>query len=342
MKIKSYPLIFVFLSIFFCLPAYASDWYMTEEKKELISQIQTNIYQDNYLDAKVYADTLIAINTNDPIGYLFKAGVLLGEMTDRETNLYPIEFNELIEKTLTLVDSNITKSDSNLIAWSYLCQGHAYAYISLYESRFGSMTSALKSGFKAKSAYHEGLNFDSTVYDLYGGLGMYHYWKSAKAGFLRWIHVFNDDKQLGIDELHLAIDSSEISDEAARASLVWIYLDSKNYDTALVMAKEMYQKYPDGKTFLWAIAKIQFASGGYDKAIEVFQLLYDKLMQTQLNYYNIIECEYFIYTAYVELGNEGRAKEIATRLLYYVNKVSMDVRERQRDKIEKLVKVATN
>ena len=343
MKNQSNLTIFIFVSLCICIvPTYASESYLTETKKESAKIIQTHIYQDNYTEAKIVADSLIAKDINDPIGYIFKAAVLLGEMTDREDNLYPIEFNDMIDKTMSLVDEKINGTDSNLVALYYLFQGHAYAYISMYESRFGSMTSALKNGFKAKSSYENGLSFDSSVYDLYGGLGMYHYWKSAKAGFLRWIHVVNDDKQKGIDELHLAIDSSAISSDAAKASLIWIYLDNDNYDTALVMAQDMYKKYPDGKTFLWAIARINYASGNYEKAIEVYQLLYDKLKLNRLNYYNILESEFQIYSAYLELGNEEKAKEIAKRCLYYVNKVPMDIRDRQRDKIEKLVKAATS
>ncbi len=341
-KIGWYNSISLLIAIFL-LPsvAHSSNDYLSEEKKEIIQQIQANIYLDEYQLAHTYADSLITFNTNDPLGYLFKAAIYLGDMTDSEQELYPDQFKEMIDTTIYLSDRIIASADSTKIAWSYLCVGHAAAYKSLYESRFGSMGQALKYGFKAKSAYHDGLRFDSTVYDLYGGLGMYHYWKSAKAGFLRWIGVFNDDKQKGIDELYLTIDSSEVSADAAWSSLVWIYLDAKQYDTAIVIAQKMYEKYPEGKTFLWAMAKIYFQSEQYEKSIEVFQLLYDKLMLTHKNYFNIIESEHYIFSAYKNLGDKEKAKEIAKRCLHYVNKIPMKIRNDQRDKIKELVKVAT-
>ena len=86
--------------------------------------------------------------------------------------------------------------------------GHQAAYRSLYEARFGSRFSALTYGLKAKGFYRDGLAADSALYDLYLGLGSYHYWKSAKAGILRTAGIFNDDKEKGISEIRKAIDSS--------------------------------------------------------------------------------------------------------------------------------------
>lgn len=315
----------------------SSEKYLTDTKKEIINQIQTNIYQDNFQTAYEYSDSLISMYGTEPIGYLFKAAVYLSEMTDTEEKLYPKLFKELIEKTISLGETNIDETDSNSAAWNYLCIGHARAYRSLYESRFGSMTQALKNGFKAKSAYHNGLSYDSTIYDLYGGLGMYHYWKSAKAGVLRSVRIFNDDRQKGIDELYLTIDSSEISADAAWSSLIWIHIDREQFDSAAVIAQNMYQKYPDGKIFLWALAQTYFQSEQYINAVETYQLLLDKLMSTHKNYYNIVECEYQIYDAYKKANEDTKAKEIAQRFKNYLDKIPPEIRERQKNKIKTLV-----
>lgn len=319
----------------------SSQKYLTQSKKEFIKEIQSNIYLDNFITAHIYADSLMANDSTDPIGVLFKAAVFISKMAYEEDDIYTDQFNKFIDSSMLLAEINIKKADSNIVAWNYLCIGHAYAYRSVYESRFGSLSSAIKNGFNAKSAYENGLDFDSSVYDLYGGLGMYHYWKSAKAGFLRWIHVFNDDKEKGIDELYLAIDSSEVSKEVAMSSLIWIYLDAKQYDTAIVIAQNMYNKYPDGNTFLWAMAKIYFQSAQYEKSIEVFQMLYDKLMRLHTNYFNIVESEHYIYLAYKQSNDKIKAHEIAKRFMYYVNKIPMNIRERQKEKINELVKEAT-
>ncbi len=342
-KVPTIQCIFlIFLLIFlFSQAVISSELYLTETKKEIIKKIQANIYLDNFKTAHTYSDSLILFYNDDPIGYLFKAAVYLGEMTDAENNLYPIQFKQMIDTSIILGEKNILSADSNRTAWNYLCIGHARAYRSLYESRFGSMGSALKNGFKAKSAYQHGLQYDSSLYDLYGGLGMYHYWKSAKAGFLRWIGVFKDDKQKGIDELYLTIDSSEISADAANSSLIYIYIDTKQYDSATVIAEKMQNKYPSGKIFLWALAKIYFEIKQYDKAIKNYQQILDRVY-LEKNFYNTIECEYQIYKAYKNSKNETMAKTIAQRFMLYVNKIPMEIRKRQRDKIKILLKVATD
>lgn len=312
--------------------------YLTDTKKEIINRIQTDIYLDDFQTAHDYSDSLISLDNNDPIGYLFKAAIYLSEMIDAEENLYPALFKNFIDTTISLGEKNIPAVDSNSAAWNCLAVGHARAYRSLYESRFGSKTSALKNGFKSKSAYQKGLHYDSSVYDLYGGLGMYHYWKSAKAGFLRSLHIFNDDRRKGIDELYLTIDSSEISADAAWSSLIWIYIDKKQFDTAAVIAQTMYQKYPEGTTFLWALAQIYYQSEQFDKAVETYQFLLEKLTANPKNYFNIVECEYKIYEANIKNNNMVDAKRTARRFMNNVNKIPLKTRERQKDKIKVLVK----
>ncbi len=344
--VKTYNNTIIFLLYLFILTSpqitMGAEKYLTDTKKEFITRIQTDIYLDNFQTAHDFSDSLISLDKNDPIGYLFKAAVYLSEMTDTEENLYPLVFKNLIDTVILLGEKNITAVDSNSSAWNCLAVGHARAYRSLYESRFGSMTSALKNGFKAKSAYQDGLNYDSSVYDIYGGLGMYHYWKSAKAGFLRSLRIFNDDRQKGIDELYLTIDSSEISADAARSSLIWIYLDKEQFDTAAVIAQKMYQKYPEGKIFLWALAQIYFQSEQFDKAVETYQFLLEKLTANPKNYFNIVECEYRIYEADIKNGNTVKAKKTARRFMTFVNKIPQKTRERQKDKIEILVKEANS
>lgn len=334
----------LFISIFIPINTQANttDSYLNEKKRQSILTIQQEIYLDHFILAARDADSLITQYPEDPLGYLFKAGAYLSEMTDAEEDLYPDRFQQLIDTTITLANLGITSPDDRTAAWMYLWLGHARAYRSLYESRFGSFTTALRNGFKAKSAYEDGLTKDSTLYDLYGGLGMYHYWKSAKAGFLRWIRIFSNDKKKGIDELYLTIDSSSISRDAARAALIWIYIDKGEYDSSLAISKEMFQKYPEGKTFLWSQGEAYFKAESYQEAIGIYGQLRDRLVESPGNYYNLVEADYRIVKSYQEMKQDKEAKMYAKKIMDYVNDIPEETRAKQKGKINKMIKLANH
>lgn len=311
-----------------------ADNYLLDKKIEYANLIQSSVFNDNFIEASSRADSLIALYPDDPIGYLFKSAVYLAEMTDAEENLYPVEFHKLIDTVIVLTDSK--KADSNFFAWMSLWKGHAHAYRSLWESRFGSFSSALKHGFKAKSCYEEGLEHDSTLYDLYGGIGMYHYWKSAKTGMLRWLGIFKNEKQKGIDELYLTIDSSLLSRYSARNALVWIYFDKKEYDSVIAICNELLKQFPDGKIFLWPLAEAFNKNKDYKSAINIYNSVREKLIVNPGNYYNLIECDFKLLRSLEKLNNKKEAHEFAVKFLDYYEKIPKDISWRQRNKVSYL------
>lgn len=314
-------------------PAPASDDYLTQEKRDLVLKAEEYLLDDRFDRAHATADSLIVLYPDDPIGYVSKAAVYLGQMTDAEANLYPDSLRWMVDTAIALAEPNRADEDARMKAWRYLCLGHAQAYRSLWESRFGSFASALKLGFAAKAAYEQGLEADSTLYDLYGGLGMYHYWKSAKAGILRWLGIFKNDKERGIRELRLAADSSLISRRAARGALVWIWLDMKEYDSVICVCQSLSERFPEGKMFLWPMAAGHFETANYAEAIEVYQRLYQRLVEAPGNYFNLVECDYRLYECYRILGLDAESEAVIERVVSYYQSIPDDTKRRHRGKI---------
>lgn len=316
------------------------DVYLTSDKRQVLESAQGHLLNGEFESAHRALDSLILTYPDDPAGYLYKAAVYLGEMTDAEEDLHAVEFNALIDTVISLTGGRDSGGSARHAAWMKLWEGHARAYRSLRESRFGSFTSALKQAFEARSCYEEGLKSDSSLYDLYGGLGMFHYWKSAKAGFLRWIGLFKNEKEKGVAELRLAQDSSLISSQAARNALIWIWLDMKEYDSVVVACGELLEQFPHGKLFLWPLAKAYFESERYDLAAETYHLIRDKLVQSPGNYYNIIECDHSLNRCYDKLGLEAEAVRAARLVNEYYDTLSEQTKRRQRSKLDFLRRVA--
>ncbi len=306
----------------------------------LITSVQQQIYRDRFDSARVVADSLIRLRPADPAGYLFKAIVLVTEMFDAEDDRYEANFKDLIDTVITLAGDRLAEGSPHERAWMYLYLGHAASYNALFESHFGSLISALKKARAGASDYKRGLKEDSTVYDLYFGLGLYHYWKSAKAGLLRWVGLIHNDRDRGIEQLRLAADSSVISRQAARSALIWIWLDRDQYDSALAITNEMLRRYPDGRAFLWPLARIESRRNEWARAASTYERLRDQIAVDPGNYYNLIECDYQIAQAYDKLNEEARCREIAQRATKYFDRIPGDIRREQRERLNYLERAA--
>ena len=49
--------------------------------------------------------------------------------------------------------------------------------------------------------------------------------------------IFSNDKQKGIQELYLTVDSSRISAATARNALIYIWLDQDEYDSVITISR---------------------------------------------------------------------------------------------------------
>lgn len=329
MRISSFFYV-LFLTVF--IAGYAGAYPATDDIA-LYQQIQSALFNDDFPTAHHLSDSLIGKKPHDLSGHLFKAAAYLAEMTSQEENHYQDQFLARIKTIDNLFKININNTDSTYLAWQYLWRGHSRAYLSLWESRFGSVTSAIKQGIMARSDYEKGLECDSSCYDLYGGLGMYHYWKSVKAGFLTTIGLFNDDADQGLDELYLTADSSLISKTTAGNALIWIYLDKKQYDSVLVISDELIAKYPNGSIFLWPKAKAFFDMKSYDAAILEYQAIRRTFEENPGNYFNLIECDYQLLKCYKQTGNAEGRQEVVKKFKEYYQKIELQTKNRQNSKI---------
>ncbi len=316
--------------------------YLDSTKVAVLESIQDNIFSDRFAVADSISRTLVAKSPSDPMGYLMSCSVLLAEMTDREEDLYGDKIGHLLDTAEQTARAIADTADTSTQAWMHLLIGHTKAYRSLYESRFGSFTSAVRQGLSAKKEYGKARLLDSSLYDVDAGLGSYHYWKSVKAGFFRWIGLFRNDKNRGITELGRASESSLISRQTARSALIWVWLDAHQYDSAIAISKEMLGRYPNGRAFLWPLAEAYFQKKDYSNAIKIYTQLREQIALDPGNYYNIVECDFYLTHALESIEDKAKAKEQASLLRDYYVHIPPRTRERQFGHIIYLKRIAAD
>lgn len=302
-----------------------------------LEQIRTGMdlaYSDQYDSAKAVFGEMIAADTSDYAAYFFLAAVYHAEMIDAE------DYSDK-DIFLALIDTAIGRGKTALEAeidpaWAALMIGNAHGYIAAYEGKEGSWLAAIKQGVKAKNKYLKALEYDSTLYDAYLGLGNYHYWRSVKTEFINWMPFVPDRKEQGLRELALARDSSLFSSTMAVNSLLWIHIRGDRPHKALQAVDWLEQRYPQSHTVLWGKAFAYEAAGDYRQAIQTFGELIEQLESQTTNYFNLIECRYHRGRMFEALSEPEAAVREYQLLLGYP--VATDVSERQQERIEDATK----
>lgn len=320
-------------------PSFCAEFPDPEVIRRLV-EIQGELYNDRYEIAQAASDSLAHNNEGNPFPLIIWSNVLLTEMREKEQNMYEERLFDLLDQAEREGTILLESNDSLIKAWACLALGHTWANRSLWEARFGSSTQAYRKGKKAKAFYEEGLSYYPKLYDLYGGLGEYNYWKSSEAGFLRSIGLISNEKAEGIKQVHIAADSSAISRASARRGLIWIYLNEEMYDSSIAIASQMHQEYPDGRAFIWAMAQGYFKNGDYDRALRYLYWMRSKINAPPENYHKLISVDYLIGESYLELGNNDKARETGLRFLTYQGEISDQVESDQKKKIKQLEKLA--
>lgn len=310
--------------------------YLDSTKLRLFVEVQGYLYNEHFELADSTSSILIRLYPDDPSGFCFRAMGVLNQMFDSEENLFGDKFKALSDTAESLAKEGRKRSTGERAAWMCMWIGHAKANRALWESKFGSAARAVRLGLQAGGEYRDGLRHDSTITDIFAGLGAFHYWKSEKAGLLRMIRIFNDDRKQGIAELYKAARESKFSRAAARHALAWIYANEDAPDSVSAICGELRKQYPDGKVFLWPIAESMKKCGRQQEALSVFSQLQQLIALQPGNYYNLIECESTIFRCQVSLGLDNDAEITALRVGTYAPQIPERTSERQKGKLREL------
>ncbi|MCK4428449.1 MAG: tetratricopeptide repeat protein [candidate division Zixibacteria bacterium] len=347
-KHKKFAFLFLLISFtFFPDLAFAQKYldYQDEEIKNFFLGGIDACFRENYPLAEERFKQVVSKAPQDPAGYFFLAMLYQAQMMDYESYFREKDFYENIKIAKKCAKQRIKHNKKD--PWAYLFLGNAYGAKALYEARKGNWWSGLNNGLRAKSALKEAVKHDPELYDAYVSLGSYHYWASVVTKALWWLPFIGDKRKEGITEMRLAHQRSIFSQDAAANGLIWIYINEKRFDQAISLAEKMQNKYPEGKSFLWALATAYYEKSDWTNALFSYQKILVRI-ENQIdgstssgtnpenpnNYYNQIECKFHIANC---LFNLGKFEEcILTCEEIQNHPWDEKTKERQKDKLKRI------
>jgi len=261
----------------------------TDKQIEIVEQSIQYIFSDSFQQAykltKSFEDSIYGA----PLATMLTAAILLAEMTDDENYDRKDEFFDAVNSTTKTINKHIKKNPDD--PWGYFFLGSAYGHKAVWYGLQKSWLKALINGIKAKNRFSTAVKIDPHLYDAYTGIGNYHYWSSLR--LRKYIPFLPDNKERGMSELRLAIDSSQFSLFPAMAGLSWAYIYDKKLSSALKIGKELYKQTNGGRISLWILGGTYWRNGNLRMAEENYTKLINSLNQKgNQNNYNLIFCHY--------------------------------------------------
>jgi hypothetical protein len=288
----------------------------SKEVEQIILQGMKYVHQEESLKAVEEFKKLIELFPDHPIGYFYVSAALQTMMDDYRNYSYSDEFNEYMD--LTIGKGELRKKRGNLTAYDCLYLGGAIGYRGIHKALTGDWFGAFVDGLKGKGYLEKALKLDPELYDVYYGLGTYHFWKSLKSRIFWWLPFVKDNRQMGIDMIKLAIEKGKYSAKDARYALVRIYVENKEYQNAFDMVEKLRESQPNKPFLLWFLARAQFETKMYAGATNTYQTLLEELAASP--YYHPegeVECRYWLALAYFENKDfEDCQKQIAAILAF--------------------------
>jgi tetratricopeptide (TPR) repeat protein len=193
------------------------------------------------------------------------------------------------------------KKKTNLTAYDYLYLGGAVGYRGIHKALTGNWMGAFVDGLKGKGYLEDALKLDPELYDVYYGLGSYHFWKSLKSKIFWWLPFVADNRQMGIDMIKLSIEKGRYAAEDAKLALVRIWVENKEYDKAFNQIDELEKTYANKPFILWLLGQAQMDNQIYDGAIDTYRNLLEALTSSPYHHAaGEVECRYYLAKAYYQ------------------------------------------
>ncbi len=326
--------ILIYIFIFSLLPFTGfTQNFLSEKTDSLINLGVNSIIIQNFDEAENYFKQLEKTDNVNPFGKIYIAVTSISKSFDLGEEYNWDYITKLLKDAINVAEENYSKYPESVTALYSLALAEGYyAYVKGLESNWFS---AISNGYDAIKNFERCLMIDSTFYETYTAIGTFKYWKSKKGSFLPMI---SDEKELGIKFLELAITKAEHSNYLAVNSLLWIYIDKKEFQKAINLSHKILKKYPKSRLFKWALARA-YESVDMHKSIDVYKnILNDYESMRGLNGYQKIVLQHLIAQLEYKLGNKKKALELCDEILNTKN-LSEYVLDELDDRLERVKKM---
>lgn len=218
-------------------------------------------------------DRMITLEPDNPQAYFLKSATYFWMFSsDMQNEKLGDEFRSHSNKAVEVAEARLEVNKQDIDALFYL--GGAYGSLGRYYGLTKSYLNAYWYGKKGVNILEEVVELDSTYYDAYLGLGIYHYLADVLPRFVKilsFVLGIDGDRVQGIRELNIAAQKGIYTKSEALFFLGAIYTYREHeYDRALGIWQKLLLKYPNNPGVLIHLGATYSRMGQCDQALTTY------------------------------------------------------------------------
>lgn len=264
------------------------------------------VLNNHYLEALAFFDSLEQNFPNHPAPNFYKAATYQKWMLTYRFSKFQDDLHENAKLSIDKGTRLLEKDDD---PWLNFYVGAAYGFKALHRFRQHNWIGAYIDGRKGIKHFNAALKKLPSLYDCYFGLGAYHYWRTAKSKFIRFLTFWIGDKrELGLDQMKLSVDHGRYCTFDAAHGLTIAYYHHGDYDKALALNNTTWKLIdPPSMGTLYMRGRLMAKFENWPTAQDIFKRILDRLVvysHQSISYQ--VECKYWIALA---LKNQNQPDE---------------------------------
>lgn len=327
---------FILLSFLFLLAFNGIILPQTYPDKTVHKMLKTGIdliINQYYDEAEKVFSNLDNIRKDLPLGKVYLAAVLIAKSYDYQTEYDDKRINNYLISAKKISERLLNQEPDNI--WYKYFYALSEGYFAYYDALQENWLNSFSTGLNSVSAFEDCLESDNQFYEAMIALGSFKFWKSKKTEFLQWLPFVDDEKETGISYLNIAIKHSGYNSHLAAYSLVWIYIEQKQFDKAVKLAQIVLKNYPESRMFKWGLARA-LEDVNPEKSISVYYSILNSYPSTlKSNKINNITLKHLIAQQLVKLNRIKEALEICNEILN-VNRYTDFEYEKLKERLERV------
>ena len=185
---------------------------------------------------------LIELEPDNPRGYFLRSAIYFWMFSeDIKNEEVGNKFRDLSYEAVEIAEARLEEDENDIEARFFL--GGAYGSLGRYYAMTRSFLNAYWYGKKGKNYLEEVVEMDSTYYDAYLGLGIFHYLADILPRFVKilsFVLGIEGDKEQGIKEIKLAAEKGTYTKTEAMFFLGAIYTyRERKYEEAIKIFNQL-------------------------------------------------------------------------------------------------------
>ena len=285
-----------------------------KEVDKLLNKGIDNLLNQNYFSADSSFQVLEKEFPNLPFGKIYRAANLIAKSLDFGEEFEHDFIIQNLESAVEISEAKLEKNENDV--WNNYFAAMSKGYLAYYLALEEDYIEAFSQGYFSISFFERCEKLEPNFYESKIALGTFLYWKSEKAD---WLPFVGDEKQKGIKYLEEVIKHKTYNYSMAVNSLLWIYINEKNFEMAAETAELVLEKYPDNRYFKWCLARA-YEEIDKEKSIKIYDDVLNSLSQVNhLNVFNEVTLKHKIAQLYERMGNNKLALKYCDEILAIKN-----------------------